>query len=81
MRDHCSDGGALNTHAKDENKKGIQHDIDNGADDDGKHAFLAKSLGIDEAIHAKTKHDKNAAAQIDGKIIIGIGEGSVAGAK
>ena len=38
-------------------------------------------IGQDEAVHAKTKHDKNAAAQIDGKIIIGVGKGSVAGAK
>lgn len=66
------------THMKDKNKDRVQDDIQDRTDQHGKHPHLAKSLGIDEVVHAKAHHHKEGSCQIDEQIGLGIRIGLVA---
>src|SRR5699024_10245599 len=41
--------------------------------DYGNHAGFSESLGINKAVHSQSYHDKKTAQQIDGYVVLGIG--------
>ena len=61
-------GGPADAHAEDEDQDGIQDDIGDGPDDDGRHAHGGVALGIDKGVHAGRDHGKDIAQQIDPQI-------------
>ena len=71
--------GATHAHVKDKDKQRVQEQVQHSPDGHGEHARDAEPLGVDEIVHAKTYHDEQRAAQVDGEVGVRIGIGGVAG--
>ena len=68
-------------HPQQKDKDGIQHDVHRRPQGHRHHPHAAEALGVDKGVHAQADHHKEGAQQIDGQVVVGVGEGQVAGPK
>lgn len=79
LSDHSSQGGSLYAHIQPKNQDGVQRDVHCRTQHHRHHACAAKALGIDEGVHPQADGDEHSAAQVDGEVVVGVGEGVGAG--
>ncbi len=66
---------------EDEDKEGVQGNVDHRPQQDGQHPGAPKALGVDKAVHPQAGHGEDAAADVNGNILVGVGESDIAGPK
>ena len=69
----------MNAHIESKDKDRVQDDIGNGTQKHRHHSDGPKALGIDKAVHTQPHHHEQVSQQIDGDIVLRVGDGGVAG--
>ena len=81
LGDDGGQGRPLHPHVQQKDEDGVQDDVHRRPQHHRHHAHRAKALGVDEGVHAEAYHHKQGAHEIDGHVVVGIGEGGVAGSE
>ena len=64
---------AAHPHAQGEHEHRVQDDVDHRAQGHGDHAGTGKALTVDEGVHAQGHHHEQAAQQVYGDVLVGVG--------
>ena len=81
LAQHGGNGSTLYAHAQPEDEDGVQHDVDDRADNGGQHTDLGKALRGDEGVHAKHDQHADGAQNVDAAVSQSVGQGGVTGTK
>ena len=81
LGEHRGQGRPPHPHIQGKDEDGIQHDVHRRPQGHRHHPHAAEALGVDKGVHAQADHHKEGAQQIDGQVVVGVGEGQVAGPK
>ena len=68
-------------HAQSEHENGVQHDVQDSAQQHQAHADLGEALGQDQLAQARGEQGEDRAGDVYGKVGVGVGVGHVAGAE
>lgn len=81
LGDHRGHGRSPHAHIQPKDQKGIQHHVHRRSGGNGDHTRAAEALAVDEAVHPQAHHSEEGAPDVNGKVVLGIGEGILAGAE
>ena len=81
LAQHGGNGSTLYAHAQPKDEDGVQHNVDDRADNGGQHTDLGKALRSDEGVHAKHDQHADGAQNVDAAVSQSVGQGGVTGTK
>ena len=81
LRENSGQSGTLDAPAQQEDKDGVQDDVEECADQDAEHGHQSLSLGADEGVQAQGQLDEYRPKQIDPDIVHTIGDSGIGGAE